>query len=84
MHPLLVTVAVTFVLFALALSAMAIGLFLRGKIMRGGCGSHTTDEAIGCDACSKKAVGLCDEDDNMNLADVAFSGTLGRYSKNSK
>ena len=78
------TILAAFILFALALSAMAIGLLLRGKVMRGGCGSHSAEELAGCDACSKKVVGLCDEEDDMNIADVAFAGTMGRFSKKQK
>ncbi|NQU40927.1 MAG: hypothetical protein HQ523_13330 [Lentisphaerae bacterium] len=80
MHEILSTVIVTTVLFGLAFAAMAVGLFVRGKIMRGGCGSSQEIEG-GCDSCSKKALNLCDEEDKMGLAGPSFTGTLGRFSR---
>ena len=61
--------------------AMAIGLMLRGKIMRGGCSSHSgMDESLdGCGACPKKQINLCKEDDDMGLSGISALETLGRY-----
>ena len=82
---LLTTIILTAVLFALAVAAMAIGLLLRGKIMRGGCGSSHDETAppIGCDACSKKKLNLCDEEDAAGLAGPSFTATMGRFSEKS-
>ncbi len=84
MHPLIPTLIVALLLFALAFLAMAIGLMLRGKVMRGGCGSAPSDNgtAVGCEACSKKQLNLCDEDDTTGLAGPAFAATMGRFQKN--
>jgi hypothetical protein len=49
---LLMTITVAAAFFGLAMLAMAVGLMLRGKIMRGGCGSHSSGGS--CDACSQK------------------------------
>ena len=84
MPQILSTVIVTLILFGLAFAAMAVGLFVRGKIMRGGCGSSHEIEAGGCEACSKKALNLCDEEDEMGLAGPSFAGTLGRFSRKTK
>jgi hypothetical protein len=69
-------------LFGLAVLAMAVGLMLRGKVMRGGCGSHCGPggAAIGCDACSKKPLNLCDEEDVTALAGPSMAATMGRFS----
>ena len=85
MQHLLLTAGIAAILFSLAVLAMAIGLLLRGKVMRGGCGSsHDTDApAIGCDSCSKKKLNLCDEEDTTNLAGPSFAATLGRFNKKS-
>ena len=81
MTPLLTTILASLLLFGLAFAAMAIGLLVRGTIMRGGCGSKPGAEPAGCDACSKKALNLCDEDDAMGLAAPSFAGTMGRFSR---
>jgi hypothetical protein len=65
------------------MAAMAVGLMLRGTIMRGGCGGHgaADDSPVGCDACSKKQLYLCDEEDTSGLAGPAFAATMGRFSR---
>jgi hypothetical protein len=85
MPVLLVTVLAAVALFGTAFLAMAVGLLLRGKIMRGGCGSATDDNAspIGCDACSKKQINLCDDEDSTGLAGPSFTATMGRFEKKS-
>jgi hypothetical protein len=78
-------IACAAVIIGLAIAAMAIGLMLRGKVMRGGCGSHTApgDAPIGCDACSKKQLNICDEDDSSGLAGPSMAATMGRFSRKS-
>ncbi len=78
-------IACAAVIIGLAVAAMAIGLMLRGKVMRGGCGSHSgsDDEAIDCDACSKRQLNICDEDDTSGLAGPSMSATMGRFSRKS-
>ena len=86
MPQLLTTVIAALVLFALAVVAMAIGLLLRGKVMRGGCGSAAHDDSapsIGCDACSKKRLNLCDDEDTTGLAGPSFAATMGRFNQKS-
>lgn len=79
----LLAIACAALLVGLAILAMAVGLLLRGTIMRGGCGSHAEpgDGPIGCDACSKKQLNLCDEDDTTGLAGPSFAATMGRFSR---
>lgn len=81
MNALLVRAAVVTFIFALAILVMAVGLIMRGKIMRGGCGSvHSENgEPVGCDACSKKTLNLCDDETDTGLVDVSLTGTFGRY-----
>ena len=80
-----ITAIAALVLFALAVAAMAVGLLLRGKVMRGGCGSTPPEgvEHIGCDACSKKQLNLCDDEDTTGLAGPSFTATMGRFEKKS-
>ncbi len=84
MHALL-AIACAAVILGLAVAAMSIGLLLRGRIMRGGCGSHSgsADAPIGCDACSKKQLNICDEDDTAGLAGPSMAATMGRFSRKS-
>ncbi|MBL7115702.1 MAG: hypothetical protein ISS35_08035 [Kiritimatiellae bacterium] len=83
MQDFLTTATVAVIFFGLAIAAMAIGLILRGKVMRGGCGSSHDPDApdIGCDACSKKRLNLCDDEDSSGLAGPSFVATMGRFSK---
>ena len=85
MQHILLTAAIAAILFALASLAMAVGLLLRGKVMRGGCGSShdTSAPDIGCDVCSKKRLNLCDEEDTTNLAGPSFAATMGRFNQKS-
>ena len=79
----LVTLAVTLTIFGLAVLLMAVGLILRGKVLRGGCGSVSAADGsiVACESCSKKELNLCDENDSMGLAGPSFAGTLGRFHK---
>ncbi len=85
MHNILLTATAAAILFSLAVLAMAVGLLLRGKIMRGGCSSShaPSTPAIGCGACSKKKLNLCNEKDAANLAGPSFAATMGRFNKKS-
>ena len=80
---IVLAIACATVIFGLAVLAMAIGLMLRGKVMRGGCGSHSgpAGAPLGCDACSKKQLNLCDEEDATGLAGPSFAATLGRFTE---
>jgi len=77
---LLITASAAIVFFGASVLAMAVGLLLRGKIMRGGCGSHSSGGS--CDVCSKKKINLCEDDDKSDLAGPSFAGTMGRFRKN--
>ena len=83
MQNLLATAIVASVIFALAVVAMSVGLLLRGKVLRGGCGSSHGKHGpvIGCEACSKKRMNLCDEDDADGLAGPSLAATMGRFSQ---
>ena len=77
---LLMTVGVAIVVFGVCFLVMAVGLMLRGTVLRGGCGSHSGGG--GCEVCSKKQINLCDSD-NDGLAGPAFAATMGRYVRGS-
>lgn len=81
---LVITVIVAIIFFGASILAMAVGLMLRGKVMRGGCGSnHSSDgKTISCEMCSKKQINLCDADDKAGLAGPSFTATMGRYKQN--
>jgi len=76
-------IACASVILGVAVVAMSIGLLLRGKVMRGGCGSQSApgDAPIGCDACSKKQLNICDEEDTSGLAGPSVAATMGRFSR---
>jgi len=77
-------IIVTFILFIGCVGAMAVGLMLRGRIMRGGCGSTHVDKdgnVIACESCSKKALNLCDEESSPELARASFAATMGRFER---
>ena len=78
MFNLLIVCGAVSLVFGAAVVLMSIGLMLRGKIMRCGCGSHGSAGG-GCEVCSKKSVNLCDEGDQASLAGPAFAATMGRY-----
>ncbi len=84
MSQLYTLMAVTFVLFTLCVVGMAVGLFFRGKIMRGGCGSRTDADGhlIACESCSKKTLNLCDDESSPELAEASFTATMGRFQRN--
>jgi len=69
--------------FTLCFCGMAIGLIIRGRVMRGGCGDepHITEDGrlASCGACPKKEIDLCETDDTMGTATIASLGTLGRF-----
>ncbi len=79
----LMAIACAAVIIGLAVVAMSVGLLLRGKVMRGGCGAHSApgDAPISCEACSKKQLNICDEDDVTGLAGPSIAGTMGRFSR---
>ena len=77
-----ILITVTFILLISSVGAMAIGLLLRGKIMRGGCGSTHIDRdgnVISCETCSKKVLNLCDEESSPEMAQASFTATMGRF-----
>lgn len=78
---LLMAIACAAVLIGLAFAAMCIGLMLRGRVLRGGCGSHAADDGttIGCDACTKKQLNICKDEDTAGLAGPTIAATMGRY-----
>lgn len=57
----------TLAIFGTAMFAMAIGLVLSGRVLRGSCGGPEVLDAHGnplsCGTCPKKEVDLCPSDD---------------------
>ncbi|MDA0989558.1 MAG: Na(+)-translocating NADH-quinone reductase subunit E [Verrucomicrobia bacterium] len=64
MSSFLVIALVVLGIFAACVSAMAVGLFLRGRSMRGGCGGSpvTVDGIEKCDSCDSRKMGKCKPD----------------------
>jgi len=84
MSDFLTVLAFTSAILGLSVLGMAIGLILRGRIMRGGCGAGLRDEEgndVGCEQCSRKKTNLCDEDDEMGLSEVSLTSTFGRFDR---
>ena len=73
---LLMTAGAAILIFGVCVLIMAVGLMLRGTILRGGCGSHGNGGS--CEVCSKKQINLCDSDGD-GLAGPSFAATMGRY-----
>lgn len=56
----LLTVGVAIAVFAVMMAAMAIGLIVRGKVLRGGCrGEIGPDGQRSCSACGGRGTGEC-------------------------
>ena len=56
----LLTVGVAVAIFAVMMAAMAIGLIVRGKVLRGGCrGEIGSDGQRSCSTCGGKGTGEC-------------------------
>jgi len=83
MGPYLTTLLGTAVVFGLCFSAMAVGLLVRGKVMRGGCGSEPGAKGAdgGCSVCGKRKINLCEAEDDMGLSAPSAVSTMGRFAK---
>ena len=90
MEQFLASIIVITVIFAVCFAAMNIGMFVRGKKMRGGCGSHENsgeigdkkEEHTGCGFCpEKKKLNICSSESKDGLKDISKLGMLGRYDK---
>ena len=92
MENFIATVIVMTAIFAVCIFMMSIGLIIRGRKMRGGCGSsgHSVPISImdrkgneqhnSCGFCSeKKKLNLCSSENKGDLKEVSKLGTLGRY-----
>ncbi|MDA0321153.1 MAG: hypothetical protein O2923_00345 [Verrucomicrobia bacterium] len=79
----LLLMLVVLVAFGLCFAAMAVGVLIRGRAMRGGCSSDPVIDDDGrlasCGVCPKKEISLCETDDETGLAGVASLSTLGRF-----
>jgi len=79
-----VVVIMCFSVFAICFAGMALGLVVRGRILRGGCGTGLRDrngKELSCEQCSKRVTNLCEEEDEMGLSGVSMAGTFGRFDK---
>lgn len=63
------TLLLTLGLFATCMTAMAVGVLLSDRALRGSCGGpevHTADgDALSCGACPRKANDVCPSDDPL-------------------
>ena len=58
------------IVLAVYFACMAIGLLIRGHVMRGGCGTESKIEEgklAYCEACPKKEISLCESEDTLGL-----------------
>lgn len=84
MSEFLIILMMTFAIFGISVLGLALGLILRGKVLRGGCGTAMRDKdgnEIGCEHCTRKETNLCEDEDEMGLTDVALMGTFGKYDR---
>lgn len=60
MHSFALTAGVAVAFFAVCMLAMAVGLFVRGMVLRGGCHSQSApDGSSHCGACGGESRGDC-------------------------
>ena len=74
----------TAALFCICFAGMAVRLIVKGKKMRGGCGSEPEESnddntPASCDTCAKLRVNICECDDESGLAGISATATLGRF-----
>jgi len=86
MDQFIASVIVISIIFALCFAAMAVGLMVRGRKMRGGCGSHghsdkkEEKEHSSCGFCAeKKKLNICSAENKGAVKDVSKLNTLGRF-----
>lgn len=70
------TFLLAFALFTVAVAAMGVGVMLSGRKLSTSCGGLTakTGEAIGECACARKQAGLCGDDEEHELVELAEVG----------
>ena len=78
-------------IFAVCFGGMSIGLIIRGRKMRGGCGSSNHNDEVdgehpegeegdeGCGLCPKKKINICKSENDEDMNEVSKLATLGRY-----
>lgn len=71
------TVLLAVALFGLAMLAMAVGVLVSDRSLRGSCGGPSVQgpdgEAVSCGACPRKERDVCPSDDRVaSLAQVAY------------
>lgn len=90
MEQFIASIVVITIIFSLCFFAMNIGMVIRGKKMRGGCGSterHNLSDGenkniASCGFCSeKKRLNICSSENKDELKDISKLGTLSRYEK---
>jgi len=90
----LATILVITAIFAICITMMSVGLIIRGRKMRGGCGSSGHSVPVGikdrkgqvqhtsCGFCAeKKKLSLCSSENKGDLKDVSKLNTLGRFDR---
>jgi len=68
-----------FVLFALAMLVMAVGVLFRGRRLSGSCGGNTPDgQSLADCICARKEAKICAGDEGNELVRLAELGNPGR------
>lgn len=84
MTSILFTAAVAAVIVLLCVAAMSIGVIVRGRFIRTGCGGNPQTDG-GCETCQKRQINLCKCDDAGNpLSDASMLSTMGRFEDDKK
>ena len=69
----------TLVFFGGCMLAMAVGILLTGKKLRGSCGQDSQSEDLSCGVCAKQEHDVCaSSDDNGELVRLATLGAPNR------
>jgi hypothetical protein len=76
------TILLTFMLFAVALTAMAVGVLLSGRHLKGSCGGAANDVAedslLGDCVCARKEADICASDEGNEFVMLAELGNPSR------
>ena len=80
---MLTTSLIAIGLFGLFFFMMGVGLFLRGAVLKGSCGSasQVLGDDISCGGCAKKEKELCPSEDETGLLNLSQLGAPHRTLK---
>ncbi len=80
---LLIIIILTLFVVVISFIAMGVGLIIKGKKMRGGCGSKPEEyeeNGSSCEFCAeKRKLNLCSSSDSPEMSKISKISTLSRF-----